>query len=96
MLKYEHIEPGQKIRAYDFEPYGDWRDDMYIEGVVVSHDHHHEAKVLVVECKKDCGPKAHEQFGPNRPSRVGNTIFVPMEIAFLEWDGRVIDLMEAE
>lgn len=35
-LKYEYIEPGQRIRAYDFDPC-EGRRDRYVEGLVVGH-----------------------------------------------------------
>jgi len=35
-LKYEYIEPGQRIRAYDFEPC-EGRRDRYVEGLVIGH-----------------------------------------------------------
>jgi len=95
MLKFEHIPVGHEIRAYDFEPVGDWRDEIYVQGTIKRHDEKEGAKFLVIDCEEDSGPEARKEFGSNRPSRVGVEIFIPMETAFFEWDNRVIDITEA-
>jgi len=91
MLKYEHISPGQKIRAYDFEPFGDFRDGLYVEGIVLRHEFKEGAKFLVIEA--DVDTSVHIRKNPN-VTRVGKEVFVPMETAFFEWDGRVVKINE--
>lgn len=101
MLKFEYLKPGQKIRAYDFEPVGDWRDELYVEGKILRHELKDESKFLVIEC--DCDSTNSEYFklpsyvkqrGYRHPSRVGEEVFVPMEMCITEWDGRVTEIFE--
>lgn len=94
MLKFEHIPVGHEIRAYDFEPVGDYRDELYVEGEVVRHDEVHGAKVLVITCNCDSGNSVYPRNGRKQLTRVGAEVFVPMEMAMMEWDERVIDLTE--
>jgi hypothetical protein len=90
MLKFEKIASvGDIIRAYDFKPmYG--RPDCYVEGKVIS-------------ITTECGYKAYKIEGINdffdgkfrkgaRSSRVGKNVFVPMEVSFMEYDGRILNL----
>lgn len=80
LLKYEHIEPGTRVRAYDFEPM-QGREERFVEGVVSRHDWWAHAKVLVIDCDRDTLW--------DRPprSRVGEEVFVPMETSMEDsWD----------
>ena len=90
MLKYEHIKEGTRVRAHDFEP-RDGVDPKYVEGVVVRHDvmpTDPNAKALVVQCEVDtCWPS--ESYKGHKYTREGQEVFVPMEIALTEYDGRV-------
>jgi hypothetical protein len=77
MLKFEHIQPGTRIKAYDFEPIPG-RPERYVTGTVVKHDEHQGAGVLVIECDGDFAfPEEH--------NRVGLEVLVPMELVF-EYD----------
>lgn len=84
MLKYEGIEIGSRIRAYDHKPSPD-RKELFVEGEVI-------------RVTEGCGFKAYEIFcemdsNINDPSvkgsRVYQNIFVPMGISFMEYDNRV-------
>lgn len=82
MLKYEGIPVGSKIKAYDFESIPG-RPDRFIVGVIESDEMVAGAKVYRVKCTEDSVTWKH---GKNR---VGEIIYVPMEIAFAEYEGRV-------
>jgi hypothetical protein len=85
-LKYENIaQVGDRIRSYDF--HGNLH--CYIEGVVqrVTDEHGYKSFAIVVD--KDVWP---EWRGKGKPSRVGVEFFVPMEVSFMEWDGRILNL----
>jgi len=86
-----NVEIGDVIRSYDFKPmYG--RSDCFIEGRVLeamtNEPGYAAIKVRVLvdefddrrfeECHGDC--------------RVGNTVFVPIEVSFMEYAGRVMNL----
>lgn len=75
MLKYSHIEPGQKIRAYDFEPI-EGRGPSYVEGKVVAQILRGGAAVLEIIASKDVFG------GEDVGSRVGLTVYVPQELFF--------------
>jgi hypothetical protein len=90
MLKFEKIATvGDVIRAYDFKPmYG--RNDCYVEGKVISITNETGYKAYKIEC-------IHDFFDGKfrkgvRSSRVGKNVFVPMEVSFMEYDARIINL----
>jgi hypothetical protein len=99
-LKYENsFKTGDTIRSYDFPPLAG-RRDCYVEGVVTAVD---------MECNNDGwgGYAAYvievtadswdEPGKDNRGStRVGKTVFVPMEVDFQEYDGRVVLVENAQ
>jgi hypothetical protein len=78
MLKFEHIEPGTRVRAYDHEPFPG-RPERYLEGTVVRHEDKDFAKWLVVECEADA------TFTKPDHNRIGLEVYVPMEMLF-EYD----------
>lgn len=81
MLKFETIAHiGQTIRSYDFKPMLD-RDDVFVEGPVVDINDNGGYKAFVIHCTKDTLNK-----------RVGEFIYVPMEVSFMEYDGRIMNL----
>lgn len=71
-LKYEHIQPGTRIRAWDFER-AEGRRDRYVEGVVVKHVWHHGAKMLEIIADVDTA------FTTPTHTRVDRAVLVPME-----------------
>lgn len=90
-LKYENAaKVGDRIRSYDFHG----RTDCYVEGVVQRLDTEGKEKgfaAFVVLGDKDCWSNIDIP-ADLRNSRVGKTIYVPMECAFLEYDGRIVNL----
>jgi len=87
MLKYEHIKPGQRIRAHDFEPCPG-RPDRFVEGHVSRHYENQDGtKFLVMVCDNDSG-SIHLPTQDFEGNRVGKEILVPME-TWLDWDGRI-------
>lgn len=81
MLKYEGIEVGTQIRAYDFEVFGD-RKPCFIEGKILNADTVQGVKVYTVQTTRDVFQ------GEDTERRVGSLIYVPMETMF-DWKGRV-------
>jgi hypothetical protein len=90
MLKFEKLATvGDVIRAYDFKPmYG--RSDCFIEGKVISITEETGYKAYKVECINDFFDGKFRK--GVRSSRVGKNVYVPMEVSFMEYDARVINL----
>lgn len=79
------------IRAYDFKPMVG-REDCYVEGMVVERN-----------AIEECGYNAYkiavtkDVFGgevqtTGKGSRVGEFVFVPWKVSFMEYQGRVMNL----
>jgi len=80
MLKYEGIaKVGDVIRSYDFAG----NKDCYIEGMV-----------LEINPASSIGYKAYgvEVTKDTLDNRVGEMVYVPMEVSILEYDGRIENL----
>ncbi len=82
-LKFDGINVGSVIRAYDFEPLGD-RPDRYIDGEIVE----------VVDGVKDLTDakmyRVRVEVDTLYPENPRPEVFVPMEVlGRSEWDGRV-------
>ncbi len=90
MLKFENIaKVGDIIRAYDFKPmYG--RSDCYVEGKVDCVTNECGYKAYKITCIKDFFDGKFRK--GVRSSRVAKTVFVPMEVSFMEYDARIINL----
>lgn len=90
MLKYQHIEPGTRVRAHDFEP-REGVSPKYVEGVVVRHDEMPSqpgALALVINCEVDtCW--GSESYQGHEYTREGQEVYVPMQLLGTEYDGRV-------
>lgn len=87
MLKFAKIaKPGDVIRAYDFG-----REDCYVEGVVVKVDNK-GYDCFVIEVIKDILGGEVQLKGKH--SRVGHEVLVPLEVSFMEYDARIINLSE--
>lgn len=87
MLKYAKIaKVGQTIRAYDFKPMVG-REDCFVEGVVKRVDNK-GYDCFVIEVTKDSWSDAEDK------GRVGQEVFVPFEVSFMEYDGRIMNLSE--
>ena len=81
---------GEVIRAYDFKPMVG-RNDCFVEGVVEqtnSNEMGYSAYKITVT--KDVFDGSVQPKGKH--SRVGAIVFVPHEVSFMEYAGRVINL----
>jgi len=82
MLKFETVaKVGDYIRAYDFKPMKG-REDCFIEGDVESITNEQGYKAFKVTCRKDSWDN----------ERVGKIIYVPLEVSFMEYDARIMNL----
>lgn len=83
------VQLGDKIRAYDFKPM-DGRGDSFVEGVVeVVRDTSQYFIAYKITVTKDVFG-GEQQVGEY--SRVGETVFVPYRVDFMEYQGRVMNL----
>ena len=83
------VNVGDVIRSYDFKPMVG-REDCFVEGVVekVSQEMGYSAYKITV---------TKDYFGEDMPkgkkgSRVGQIVFVPVVVSFMDYAGRVINL----
>jgi len=91
MLKFEGVaKVGDVIRAYDFKPmFG--RSDAYVEGVVENANCTEPGyKCYKITCVTDFWDGKFRK--GVRSSRVAKIVFVPMEVSFMEYDARIINL----
>jgi hypothetical protein len=90
MLKFEKIASvGDIIRAYDFKPMVG-RSDCFVEGKVISINEDRGYKAFKIECMSDFFDGKFRK--GVRSSRVGKTVYVPMEVSFMEYDARILNL----
>jgi len=86
-LKYEDkFQAVDLIRAYDFQP-REGVEDRYIQGIVIGKQEVREmgyAKCYLIKITSDSGK--------DQGGRVGDTGYIPMEVSFGEYDGRVIKI----
>lgn len=82
---------GDTIRAYDFAPMAG-RGDAYVEGIVEDMDNlengYRAYKIKVISDKF----MGDVETTPSNDNRIGQIIFVPHEISFMEFDFRVINM----
>lgn len=89
-LKFEGVaKVGEVIRGYDFKPMVG-RNDCYVEGKVIAITNEAGYKAFKIECMTDCFDGKFRKGA--RSSRVGKNIFVPLEVSFMEYDARIINL----
>jgi len=93
MLKFQNIaKVGQTIRAYDFKPMVG-RSDCFVEGKVLAIDDSQGYKAFRIRVTKDVfDNKEFTESGYG--SRVTKEVFVPMQVSFMEYDARIINLSE--
>jgi len=94
MLKFANFaKNGQTIRAYDFKPMAG-REDCYVEGVVEAANCNEPGyncfKITVTKDVFD-GKESVER---GRGCRVGQIVFVPHQVSFMEYDARILNLSE--
>jgi hypothetical protein len=86
----------QIIRAYDFKPMAG-RTDCFVEGKVIetcNKDRGYDAYKIRVT--RDCfdGREFTESGYKSLGNRVGEIVFVPHEVSFMEYDARVMNLSQ--
>ena len=86
MLKFEEVELGATIKAFDFEPFPG-RRDRFVVGRYVRSEWDMGAKFFVIMCEEDSAFTGDY-------NRVGLEVLVPMEMMF-DYDARVEVLSEA-
>jgi hypothetical protein len=90
IMQVEKIEKNDVIRSYDFKPmYG--RSDCFVEGRVLEMTNepgYAAVKIRVLVDEFD--GKRFEERGYG--CRVGEIVFVPLKVSFMDYPGRVINL----
>ena len=83
------VQVGDTIRAYDFKPMVG-RGDCFVEGRVVdTHNTENGYQSYKITVTRDYFDDAeHTGLG----TRVGQTVYVPWKVSFMEYDGRVLNL----
>jgi hypothetical protein len=86
------VEIKDTIRAYDFKPLLG-RADCYVEGIVLERNAIRECgyNAYKIECTKDVFGE-DGSLPKGKGSRVGHTVYVPWQVSFMEYQGRVINL----
>jgi hypothetical protein len=82
---------GDTIRAYDFKPMTG-RGDAYVEGIVEDPyclENGYRAYRIKVTADKFIGDV---ETVASKDNRIGQIVFVPHEISFMEFDFRVINM----
>lgn len=83
------VQVGDIIRAYDFKPMVG-RGDCFVEGKIVDvkdTSQGYDAYKITVTCDYWDGAMLTKS-----GTRVGQTVFVPWRVSFMEYDGRVMNL----
>ena len=84
---------GDTIRAYDFKPMAG-RGDTYVEGIV-ENDRSTERGYLAYKITVKADKSIDEvETVASKYNRIGEIVFVPHEISFMEFDFRVINMGE--
>ena len=88
MLKNARLATvGDVIRSYDFKPMVG-REDCFVEGEVVdarNMEHGFAAFKILVSKEVFSGEKVTDNL-------VGKFVYVPHEVSFMEYDGRILNL----
>ena len=85
------VQVKDTIRSYDFKPMVG-REDCYVEGQVLDrNDTTNGYQAYKIRVTRDVfdGKEFTER---GRGSRVGEIVFVPWRVSFMEYQGRVINL----
>lgn len=91
MLKFEKVATvGDYIRAYDFKPMRG-RLDCYVEGEVLTITNEQGYKAFKIKVRNDVYNGTMDE---TEGSRNGKEVFVPMEVSFMEYDSRIINLSD--
>jgi len=82
------------IRSYDFKPMVN-REDCFVEGEVLDrNDSTRGYQAYKIRVTKDVfdGKEFTEVGYKNTGNRVGEIVFVPWKVSFMEYQGRIINL----
>ena len=82
------VNVGDTIRSYDFKPMVG-REDCFVEGVVERMTNEHGYDAYKITVTKDSWV---DEKDPSDKGRVGKIVYVPVEVSFMEYAGRVINL----
>lgn len=88
------VQVKDTIRSYDFKPMVG-REDCYVEGQVLDrNDTTNGYQAYKIRVTKDVfdGKEFTEVGYKATGSRVGEIVFVPWKVSFMEYQGRVINL----
>ena len=94
MLKFAGFaDIGNVIRAYDFKPMVG-RNDCFVEGVVEAITDEKGFQAYKIRVTKDVfdGKEFTEAGYKSMGNRVGEKVFVPFEVSFMEYDARILNL----
>ena len=83
-------EIGDFIRSYDFKPMKG-RNDCFVEGTVLDITNEPGFKAFKIEVEVD-GHDGKRITTKKKTNRIGMVIYVPFEVSFMEYPGRVINL----
>ena len=81
-LKYNNFKVGQTIKAFDFIPMAN-RPDSFVQGKIIS-------------IPTDRGFACYEvkaAVGSNNFYKIDESVFVPMQVSFMEYDGRIVEVV---
>jgi len=80
------VNVGDVIRSYDFKPMVG-REDCFVEGMVIEQDPHEVPyDCWKIRVTKDSWSDAEDK------GRFGKIVFVPKQVSFSEYPGRVMNL----
>ena len=79
------VNTGDVIRSYDFKPMVG-REDCFVEGEVLALTNEQGYDAYKIRVTKDSWSDATDK------GRVGKIVYVPVEVSFMEYAGRVINL----
>ena len=83
-------EIGDFIRSYDFKPMKG-RNDCFVEGTVLDITNEAGYAAYKIEVEVD-GWDGKRIVTKKKTNRIGEVVFVPHEVSFMEYPGRVINL----
>ena len=92
-LKFTNIaEIDDVIRGYDFKPMAG-RGDCYVEGKVITKGYNPEIgySAYCIKVTKDVFGDEVQAEG-TKGSRVGELVYIPFEVDFMEYDARIMNL----
>ena len=85
------VQVNDIIRAYDFKPMVG-REDAYVEGKVLERNNTENGyQAYKIRVTKDAF-NGKESIERRNGCRVGEIVFVPWKVSFMEYQGRVINL----